>query len=107
MPKEPSPGWLVDRAVIAVKPNGQEIQVNLRIGFPYEVTPEQWACPVAVDGLHSGLADQRGIDAWQALQLAQSLQAQLLGYLLEEGGNLLWRDTREPLQLRELFPSVP
>jgi hypothetical protein len=107
MSMKTSSSWLADRTVVAVKPNGEEIQVIMRIGFPYEVSPDQWACQVAVDGLHDSLQEQSGIDAWQAVQLAQSLQAQLLGYFVEDGGELFWPKTREPLELSDLFPKVP
>jgi len=98
--------WLASRTVVAVKSDGQQLNVTLRLGQPYEVSPEEWACPVAMEGLHERLHDVHGIDAWQALQLAQSLQAQLLGHIVEEGGHLLCHTPPERIDLSELFPKV-
>ena len=99
--------WLASRAIAAVSADGRHFQITLRIGIPYEISPEEWACPVAVEGLQEQLHDIHGIDAWQALQLAQNLQAQLLGYFIEDGGELFWTEPREQLELAELFPRVP
>lgn len=93
--------------ILAVTPDGQETNVILKIGVPYEISPEEWACPVAIDGLQDRLHDIHGIDAWQTLQLVQSLQAQLLGYFIQEGGKLLCHEPPEPITLAELFPQVP
>ncbi len=102
-----TPSWLASREVLAVAADGRNTKLTLRLGVPYEVSPEEWACPVALDGLHDRLGDIHGIDAWQALQLAQSLQAQLLGYFIEEGGRLYCHEPPATLSLAELFPKVP
>jgi hypothetical protein len=101
-----NPAWLASRTIVAVKVNGQATNVTLRIGTPYEVSPDEWACPVAMEGMHGRLVDVHGIDAWQALQLAQSLQAQLLGYFVEDGGKLFCHEPPQPIGLAELFPSI-
>ena len=98
--------WIATRSLLAVRPDGQELAITLRIGVPYEITPEEWACPVAMEGFRERLPDVHGIDAWQTIQLVQNLQAQLLGYFIEEGGRLYWPETRESMELRELFPSA-
>jgi len=102
-----NPIWLATRELLAVHADGRRVSITLRIGLPYEFSAEEWACPVALDGLHDRLADIHGIDAWQALNLAQSLQAQLLGYFLQAGGSLFCHEPPEPIQLSELFPKVP
>ena len=96
--------WIATRTLLAVRPDGQELAITLRIGVPYEIAPEEWACPVAMEGFRERLPDVHGIDAWQTIQLVQNLQAQLLGYFTEDGGRLYWPETREPMELRELFP---
>ena len=101
------PTWLASRTILAVKPDGQATTVTLRVGTPYEISLEEWACPVAMDGLQDGLRDVHGIDAWQTLQLALSLQAQLLSYFIQEGGKLFCHEPPEPIALDELFPKVP
>ena len=83
------------------------MNVTLRIGFPYEISPEEWACPLAMEGFQERLPDIRGIDAWQSVQLVQSLQARLLSYFVQDGGKLFWPDPPEPIEVAELFPNVP
>lgn len=99
--------WFASRTISAVSPDGRHFLIALRLGIPYEISPDEWACPVAVEGLQKQLHDIHGTDAWQALQLAQNLQAQLLGYFIEDGGELFWQEPREQLELAELFPRVP
>jgi hypothetical protein len=98
--------WLASRTILAVRADGQATTVTLRIGTPYEISPEEWACPVALEGMQDRLGDVHGIDAWQAIQLVQSLQAQLLGYFVEEGGKLFCHEPPEPISLEELFPKI-
>ena len=97
---------LVSRSILAVKPNGERLTVVLSIGQPYEVTPEEWAISVSVSGLHSRLGDVHGIDAWQVVQLAYELMAQLIGHFVEEGGKLYWPETGELVELDELLPRA-
>lgn len=98
--------WLASRRIKLVKSDGEQLDVTLRLGLPYEVSSEEWACPVALEGLHDRLHAVHGIDAWQSLQLAQSLQAQLLRYFVEDGGTLLCYEPSAPIELHELFPSI-
>ncbi len=97
---------LASRSILAVKPNGERLTVVLAIGHPYEVTPEQWAIPVSMSGLHSRLGDIHGIDAWQVIQLAYEFVVQLIGHFVEEGGKLYWPETEEPIEPEELLPRA-
>jgi hypothetical protein len=101
------PQWLISRSLVAVSAGGERSNVTLAVGVPRELSPEEWACPVRMSGLHEQLHDVHGIDAWQTVQLALSLQAQLLGHFIEEGGTLLCHEPPEPVSLQELFPQVP
>ena len=102
----PKSEWLASRAIGAVSPDGRQIDVMLRLGMPYEVESEEWACPVAIEGLQEKLHDIHGVDAWQAIQLAQNLLVQLLGHYVEEGGRLVWPGSLEPLALGDVFPGL-
>jgi len=97
---------IATRMVLAIEPNGREFGLTFGVGQPYQVSPDLWACPVLMDGLHERLADQHGVDSWQALQLACQLIAQLLGHFIEDGGKLCWPDNREALALSELIPHL-
>jgi hypothetical protein len=107
MPINSNTRWLASRAILAVKADGQRMNITLRIGFPYEVTPDEWACPIAMEGFQDRFPDIHGIDAWQAVQLVQNLQAQLLGYFVQDGGKLFCHEPPEPIELDDLFPKVP
>lgn len=93
------------RSVVAVAADGREFTLKLAVGSPYEVDPMHWACPVSMTGLHARLPDVAGVDSWQATQLAFGLIADLVRGFLEDGGRLMWIDSREPLTLEDLFPS--
>ena len=94
---------LASRSLVAVKPNGERIAVELAIGHPYELTPEEWAISVSMRGIRARLGDIHGIDAWQVIQLAYSFIGQLMEQFVEEGGRLYWPETDEPIELHELF----
>jgi hypothetical protein len=104
---KPAPEWLASRIIVAIEPDGTEQEVTLRIGTPFEISPDEWACACAMQGCHESLGPIHGIDAWQAIQLALNLQQQLLGYMEEDGTRFLYPDSREPLSLGELFPRPP
>lgn len=98
--------FIASRKLLAVYADGREGIVTIGVGVPYEVEPELWACPVLMEGVHERLVDQHGVDSWQAMQLAYQLIAQLLGYFVEEGGSLLWLESREPMPVSELVPLL-
>lgn len=96
---------IATRKVLAVDPSGREFNLTLGIGQPYEITPQEWACSVCMDGLYERLNDQHGADSWQALLLSYQLIAQLLTYFINDGGKLYWLESREPIVLSELVPQ--
>ena len=67
--------------------------IRVCLGHPYEVGGDEWACPVALEGLYPRLMDQHGIDAFQSLMLAQKLARTLLLAFVEDGGIL--RDSHD------------
>jgi hypothetical protein len=67
--------------------------IRVCLGHPYEVSGDEWACPVALEGLYPRLMDQHGIDAFQSLMLAQKLARTLLLAFVEDGGIL--RDSHD------------
>lgn len=97
---------IATRTLLAIDSNGREFELTLGVGQPYEISPEEWACSVCLDGLHNRLPDLHGGDSWQAMQLAYQLIAQLLGCFAEDGGKLFWPDSREPVLLQELIPHL-
>ena len=97
---------IASRVLLAIDSNGREFTLTLSIGHPYEVSPDEWVCPLTMDGLYERLRDQHGVDSWQSLQLAYQLIAQLVGGFIEDGGTLLWPESREAVALAELIPRL-
>lgn len=101
-----TPQFIAERVILAVSQDGSTCEVHLGVGTPYEITEDEWACPVRLDGLHDNLRDQHGSDSWQALQLAFRLIEQLLTYFVEDGGKLYWPEIGEKVTVHELLPRA-
>ena len=95
------------RELMARTPEGKEFSITVRLGQPYKSTDSEWACPVSIEGLHENLRDIRGVDSWQSLQLAFCLALDLLASFVEDGGRLFWRDSEEPIDIKDLAPKTP
>ena len=97
---------IAERKVFSISPDGEKNFLRIAIGQPYQIDDVSWACPVIVDGLHKNLKDAVGIDSWQALSLALALVRQLLGYYVEDGAELYWKEGGEKISLDDLFPQL-
>ena len=97
---------IAERKIFSISPDGQKKLLRIAIGQPYQVDDVSWACPVIVDGLHKKFKDIVGIDSWQALNLAIALVRQLLGYYVEDGAELYWKEGGEKVSLDDLFPQL-
>lgn len=96
---------LASRSIDVIKPSGERAQVVLLIGQPYEVTPQEWAIPVSMNGLHERLWNLHGIDSWQVVQLGFEFIVQMLEYFVQDGGQLYWPETDERFEPAELLPQ--
>ncbi|CAB1076355.1 hypothetical protein D1AOALGA4SA_4152 [Olavius algarvensis Delta 1 endosymbiont] len=97
---------IAERTIFSISPNGEKKLLIIGIGQPYQVDDVSWACPVQVAGFHKKLRDPVGIDLWQALGLAIALLRQLLGYYVEDGAKLYWKEGGEKVLLEDLFPQL-
>jgi hypothetical protein len=61
------------RTLLAIGQKGDEFVITLGVGKPYEISEDEWACPVILQGLHDQLRDlasaacfsrQRKRNAW-------------------------------------------
>lgn len=98
---------IAERAIYAVDANGDGFEVHLSVGKPYQVSIDEWACPVGLKGIQDRLRDQHGVDSWQALQLSYQLIAQLLGHFVQDGGKLYWSKDGEEISFVDLIPKRP
>jgi hypothetical protein len=92
------------RELVGERADGDRFNITIRVGTPYQVNEVSWACPVAVEGVNTRLADMHGIDSWQALLLAISLVRSRLHHFLETGGKLYWpEEPSSEITLRDIF----
>jgi hypothetical protein len=102
--KVTSKDWIATQRLVAVDKGGRKRVVSIRIGKPYRVTKQGWACPVdsGILGRHS---DARGVDSFQALCLAISLVRALVEDFLEKGGRFLDPEDRTEWS-RDAIPAI-
>lgn len=96
--------FIASRKLLAIDADADEFELTIAIGEPYEISEREWACPVSVQGLQARIPDMRGVDSWQAMQLAYQTAAQALVYFVEDGGRLLQPENREPIMPEDLLP---
>ena len=84
----PQPSYIASRELVAEDASRGPFTIRICIGHPYEIRADEWACPVALEGLYPRLSDQHGIDAFQSLMLVQALVRTLLLGFVEDGGTL-------------------
>ena|ERR1700722_12987730 len=85
-------------SIDAVSPEGEAFVIELQVGTPYQCGVGEWACPIALRGLHDRICDASGGDAFQALCLAIALAQDLLRHYREQGGKLLMGTEDFPLE---------
>lgn len=95
--------YIATRELAAFHPARGEFAVSICIGQPFCIGEDEWACPVALPGLHSNRGGPHGVDAFQALMLAQNLACTLLTYFVEDGGRLLDAPGGSPVDVKALF----
>ena len=98
--------FIATRDLTGIDSSGREFSIKLGIGAPYRIDGGDWACPMALEGLHS--LKERGIvgvDSFQALMLAQRLAKQLLESHIEKGGQILDGPGGASVSLERIFSS--
>jgi len=96
---------VASRKLWAECPKRGEFEIELTVGAPYQASDVDWACPVGLADLYGHLADQHGIDSWQALMLAQNLARTLLEAFIADGGRVLVSKGGEAVNVVALFKS--
>jgi hypothetical protein len=97
------PPYIASRELFAEDASRGKFSIHVFIGHPYQVSTDEWACPVALEGLYPRLRDQHGIDAFQSLMLAQRLARTLLLGFVEDGGTLLDSHEGSTVSVQDLF----
>ncbi len=96
---------IAERVIWAVDKDGRGFDVAIVIGKPYQAHSKfgEWACPIALIGLHGTLSDIHGFDSWQALTNAMGLAHTLLTFFVGSGGRLFRAKKGDELAVNDLF----
>jgi hypothetical protein len=97
---------IAEKVIYAVDKDGRGFDIGLQIGPPHRIDSPHadWACPVAMIGLHGRFPDMQGVDSWQALILAVDLVQKLLATFVEvQGGKLYDQKGGVELTVAEAF----
>jgi hypothetical protein len=100
------PELIAGKTIYAIDADGRGFEIHLMVGKPYPHEHGDWACPLALEGLHGRFPDIRGVDSWQSLVLALKLSRNLLEYFVEDGGKLYWEKGGEEISVDELYGDV-
>jgi hypothetical protein len=90
----------------ALSLDGEAFQIELEVGTPYRCETGEWACPIALRGLHDRLHDVHGEDSFQAICLAIRLAQMELQGFRERGGKLLMGNGDFPLEAYGLVAAA-
>ena len=94
---------VASRKLKAVDANGKAFDLQIVIGLPFEVSPDEWACPVSLEGLFKHRGSVFGVDSLQALLLAIKFVKDLLQDFDQKGGKFYWFDNGGPVSLDDLL----
>lgn len=94
---------VASRKLKAVDANGKASDLEIVIGLPFEVSQDEWACPVSLEGLFKHRGSVFGVDSLQALMLAIKFVKDLLEDFYEKGGKICWFDDGKPVSLEDLL----
>ena len=97
------PPYIASRELFAEDASRGQFSIRVCVGHPHQVSTDEWACPVALEGLYSRLSDQHGVDAFQSLMLAQRLARTLLLGFIEDGGTLRDSHGGSTVSVQDLF----
>ncbi len=95
--------FIAERELVGIKPDGEKVSIFIRIGKPYDSGKDDWTCPVELKGLYDKLGPIFAVDSFHALMLAILFVKKLLGSFVEDGGQLFWVDTKDSVDMEELF----
>lgn len=99
---------IAETILFAVDKEGREFEIRAGVGLPYQTESGDWACAVALEGLHERLHDIYGVDSWQSLVLGMNLVNTLLGCFVEAGGKLYREKGAEEMPIERFgFTAEP
>ncbi len=103
-PRQRTP-YIATRTLTAFHASRGAFEISVRIGRPYQITPDEWACSVELNGLQANPLDTHGIDSFQAMMLAQNAARTFLAAFVEDGGRLSGSVEGKGVDLQALFTA--
>lgn len=94
MNKTPITDPIAIEELLWVQKDGNEILITAKVGRPYKVDDDIWACPAELCGVDNQYPDMRGVGSMHALGLALSIIKKRLGHLIEDGEKLYYSDDK-------------
>jgi hypothetical protein len=94
-----TPIFIATQSILWLRSDGTEMMIEAKIGAPYMVDEQTWACPACLEGVDGRYPDIVGEGSRQALSLAIRLIANRLGHMLEDNAQLVYPVDRSPWDL--------
>jgi len=91
-----APIFIAVQSILWLRPDGTEVMIEAKIGMPYRIEEETWACPACLEGVDGRYPDIVGEGSFQALSLAMQLIANRLGHMLKNSARLVHPADRSP-----------
>lgn len=94
MRKSPISDPIAQHEVLWIRDDGIEQIIVARLGRPYFVEDDLWACPVELQGVDGQYPDTLGVGSMHALTLSVRLLKTRLGDLIDSGQTLRFTSDR-------------
>jgi len=91
-----TPRFIASDDILWLRADGTEALIQARVGEPYQIDAQTWACPAELLGVDGRYPDIVGGSSLQALSLAIKLVATRLGHMLSDNAQLVHREDRSP-----------
>ena len=91
-----TPVFIATQSILWLCSDGTEVMIEAKIGAPYRVDEQTWACPACLEGVDGRYPDIVGEGSLQALSLAMRLIANRLGHMLKDSAQLVYPVDRSP-----------
>jgi hypothetical protein len=93
---------IAERRLTFITPGGDEIASAIQFSRPYLSDEFGICCDMEIPGIEKRRLSA-GTDGVQAIQIAMSLAATVVGMLIADGWQVLWPDTREQTTSAEIL----
>jgi hypothetical protein len=93
---------IAERELLFITPEGKEIQSSIELSKPYISEKYGTLCDFEIPKVHKKQWGA-GIDGIQAIILTMSIVKTVLSLKADKGWKIYWPDTKEEIQVHEIF----